>query len=131
MQIGIIAIGAALPLSQVATGNAILIFTQNFLGSVFVTIANTIFQESLTNNIMNNVPGVSPEAAIAAGGSASAVRMLAPDGPIRDGILKAYSDAFGNVFYMLVGTCAIAFVCSFGMGWKDLRVKAEKKEGEA
>lgn len=131
MQIGVIAIGAALPPKQVATGNAILIFSQNFLGAVFITIANTIFQESLTNNITANVPGVSPEDAIAAGGSASAVRALVPEGPLRDGVLNAYSDAFQNVFYLLVATCSIAFLCAFGMGWKDLRKKADKKEGEA
>lgn len=131
MQIGVIAIGAALPAKQVATGNAIFIFTQNFAGAVFITVANTVFQESLTSYIKSNVPGITPEDAIAAGGSASAVRALAPEGPLRDGIFNAYSDAFANVFYVMIGTCLIALACSFGMGWKDLRVKEEKKEGEA
>lgn len=134
MQIGVIAIGAALPPKQVATGNAIFIFSQNLFGAVFITIGNTIFQESLTKNIASYVPGVSPEEAIAAGGSASAVRALAPEGPLRDGLLKAYSDAFTNVFFLLAAASAAAFLSAFGMGWGKLPKAAkgeEKTEGEA
>ena len=78
-------------------------------------------------NIRDNVPGVSPDAAVAAGGSFEAVRLLAPSGSTRQSLLAAYSDSFSNVFYLIVGCCFFSFVVSFGMGWVDLRVEPEVK----
>ena len=122
-----VAIQHALPPQQSAAGNAFIIFCQNFFGAVFVTIANAIFQETLRANIRDNVPGVSLDAAVAAGGSFEAVRLLAPSGSTRQSLLAAYSDSFSNVFYLIVGCCFFSFVVSFGMGWVDLRVEPEVK----
>ena len=72
--------------------------------------------------------GISPGAAIAAGGSAEAVRALAPPGRQLDALLTAYSAGFSHVFYLLVGMCGMAFLTSFAMGWVDLRKKAETEK---
>jgi hypothetical protein len=114
-----------------AVGNSFIIFSQNMFGAIFISIADTIFQESLSSNIASNVPGISPKAAIAAGGSSEAVRALAPPGPLRDGLLRAYSDSVANVFYLLIATSGAAFLASFGMGWVDLRTKPQPKKGDA
>lgn len=123
-----VAIQHHLPAKQAAIGNSFLVFCQNFGGAVIITIANTIFQESLKSNIESYAPDVSPEDAVAAGGSADAVRALAPPGPAREGVLQAYADSFGDAFYLVIATCCIAFVVAFGMGWVDLREKKEPKK---
>jgi hypothetical protein len=124
---GIIAIQHHLPAKEAAIGNSFIVFCQNFLNAILITVANTIFQESLAKGVTAYIPGgiISPEDAVAAGGSAAAVRALAPSGLIRDGLLMAYSDSLGDVMYLVVATCACGSVVAFGMGWTDLRVKKE------
>ena len=131
LQMGIVAIQHALSPKEAAIASSFLIFTQNFFASIFVTIGNTIFQESLRSNIAAHVPGITPDEAIAAGGSAQAVRKLASPGPQLDALLEAYSKSFSNVFYLLIGTSALAVLCSFAMGWADIRQKPKPKSGEA
>ncbi|SPO01671.1 related to MFS multidrug transporter [Cephalotrichum gorgonifer] len=103
IQVPIVAIQSALPAKEAAIGNSLLVFCQNFFSAVFITIANTIFQETLVSKV-REVGTIRPEDAIAAGGSAEAVRALAPPGPQRDALLQAYSTAFSHVFYLLVVT---------------------------
>lgn len=123
----IIAIQHHLPAKEAAIGNSFVVFCQNFLNAIFITVGNTILQESLAKGVNAYIPGgiISPEDAVAAGGSAAAVRALAPPGPIRDGLLRAYSDSFGDVMYLVVATCVCGSVVALGMGWTDLRVKKE------
>lgn len=96
--------------------------------AIFVTIANTIFQESLKSNILSNAPGVSPEAAIAAGGGAEAVRQLAPPGSdLLEGVLLSYSNSVSDVIYLMLALTVVGFFVSFGMGWVDLRKSTESE----
>lgn len=101
-----------------------MIFCQNFAGAVFVVVAEVIFRQQLTKDISRYAPGVSVEAAINAGASASAVRSLAPAGSSAlAGLLLAYSNSIDKVFLLLVGLCGVGFVAAFGMGWVDTREK--------
>jgi H+/gluconate symporter-like permease len=120
----------ALPLEQQALGTGALVFFQNFSSAIFITVANAVFQAVLKSEIRANVPEVPVEAAIAAGGSAEAVRQLAPPGPVLDSILLAYSRGFASVMYMLAAIGIVGVVASLGMGWVDLRktAKAEMEE---
>lgn len=45
-----------------------------------------------------------------------------------DGVLRAYSESLGNVWYLLVGFAIAAFGFAWGTGWVDVRKKG--KEGE-
>lgn len=110
-----------------------LIFFQNLGASVTVVIANTIFAQTLTSTIPRYAPSVSPGATLSAGSGASAVRSLvAGHEDELNGVLKAYSESIGNVFYFLVGLSGLALVTSLGMGWKDVRKTTEgDKSGDA
>lgn len=46
------------------------------------------------------------------------------------GVLIAYSISVGRVYYLAIGCSGVAFLFSFGMGWKDIR-KKEKIDREA
>ena len=127
-----IAIQHILPPKQMAVGNAILVFSMNFFAAIFTIIANTIFNQELVKKMPSFVDGAK---AIAAGGSSDAVRALVPSGNAQQlyEVLKAYSDAFDSLFYLVVALCCLAFLLCFGLGWIDLRAKEKKevKEGEA
>lgn len=134
---GIIAVQGSLRPDQIPVSMAFLLFVQSFAGAIAIVIGTTIFTQSLVSGLAKYAPSVSPEAALAAGGGAQAVRGLVPEGS-KDlgGVLKAYSEGVDHVFYLLVGFAVLTFIFSWGMGWKDLRenkgiMKKEnvKKEG--
>ncbi|KAI8961510.1 putative MFS multidrug transporter [Daldinia sp. FL1419] len=132
IQIGLVALQNNLPPAQSALGVAFLIFCQNFSAAVFSVVANTIFQQTLQKQIMILVPSIDPALAMAAGGSAEAVRALAPpDSPELRGILLAFSKAFDTIAYLLIACAALSFVASWWMGWVDVRKKKEPEKGEA
>ena len=130
IQMGVLAIQYNLSQKQAALGSSFLVFTQNIFGAVFVAVGNTVFQEVLRARIRSNVPGIDPELAIAAGGSAEGVRALAPAGETRDSLFQAYTDAVAGVYYLLVVMTFLSFLAAFGMGWVDIRTKADPKKGD-
>lgn len=108
---------------QIPVAMAVLIFFQNFSVSVAGVVSNTIFAQTLTAAIPKYAPSVSPAEALKAGSGASAVRDMVPAEHTDElnGLLRAYSESLGNVFYFLVGLAVLATLVSFGMGWKDVR----------
>ncbi|KAJ4352555.1 uncharacterized protein N0V89_007904 [Didymosphaeria variabile] len=136
MQMSLVATQSALPMRLIPVSLAFLIFIQNLAAAIFLVVANTIFTQSLIKKLAQYAPSVSPQKALEAGSSADAVRKLvAPDRPWEvDGVLNAYSESLKNIWLMLVAFASIAFLCSFGMGWVDVRKKKggkdEKKESE-
>ncbi|KAI1643071.1 putative MFS multidrug transporter [Daldinia loculata] len=132
IQIGLVALQNNLPPAQSALGVAFLIFCQNFSAAVFSVVANTIFQQTLQKQITILAPSIDPAMALAAGGSAEAVRALAPpDSPELRGVLMAFSKAFDTTAYLLIACASLSFVASWGMGWIDVRKKKQPEKGEA
>ncbi|OAL45244.1 efflux pump protein [Pyrenochaeta sp. DS3sAY3a] len=127
MQLAIVAIQNAVKPADVPIAIALVIFTQNLGTSISVVLSNTLFTETLTSRITTYAPSVSSHAALEAGSGAGAVRALVIGHEEElDGVLRAYSESFRNVFYFLVGAALCALVVSPGMGWKDVRKKAPK-----
>ncbi|KAI0905323.1 MFS general substrate transporter [Ustulina deusta] len=131
IQIAVVAVQNSLPPKQIAVGTAFLVFCSTFTASAFIVVANTIFTQSLVSEIQRLVPSVDPAAALAAGGSAQAVRGLVSVGsPELKALLKAYANAFDSVCYFMLSLAAISAIASLGMGWVDIR-KKEPQENEA
>ncbi|KAI1844483.1 hypothetical protein JX265_010022 [Neoarthrinium moseri] len=130
MQTAMIAIQNNMPGRQIPVAIAFQIFCQNILGAILLVVASVIFTQSLATELSKHAPSVTPEAASAAGGSASAVRALVPPGsPELDGLLLAYSNSVDRVFYLLVALSVVSFVAAWGMGWKDTRKKNQPGKG--
>jgi hypothetical protein len=129
---GMVATQNALPPNQLPVSMAILIFAQNFSAAVLLVVATTIFSQSLSTDLPILAPSVSPSAASAAGGSASAVRaLLPPDSPELPGLLLSYSNGIDKVFYLMAACGVVGFIVSWGMGWKDTRKKKSAPRGDA
>lgn len=104
---------------------AFLVFVENLVAAIFTIVGNVIFTQALTRQISVLSPSVSPEAALAVGGGAEAVRGLLPPGsPELEGLLLAFSDSVNAVFYLLTALAVMAFTAAWGMGWVDIRKKA-------
>jgi hypothetical protein len=123
-----------LPPQQAALGTSFLVFCQTFSAAVFIVVGNVIFTQSLINETRRLVPSIDPQAVLKAGGSAKAVRDLAPPGsPELAALLKVFSKAFDTACYLMIALASISTIAAFGMGWVDIRKKKteDKPEGNA
>ena len=100
---------------------SLVAFSYTFGGSLFLTIAQTIFSPSLVDGLKKYAPTVNAEAVITAG--ATAIQQVVKPEEVL-GVLEAYSLAINRNFYLAAGASAGAFLFSWGMGWHS--VKKEK-----
>jgi hypothetical protein len=56
--------------------------------------------------------------------------MPMPQGSSVEGVIMAYSVAVQHFSYIVAATASVAFVCSWGLGWKSVK-KAEPVDSEA
>ncbi|KAI0910721.1 major facilitator superfamily domain-containing protein [Ustulina deusta] len=132
IQLAVVAIQNALPAKQSQLGISFLVFCQTFSAAVFVVVGNTVFTQSLINETLTLIPSINPADVLRAGGSAEAIRSLAPPGsPELAALLKAFSNAFDAVCYLMIALTAISFFASFGMGWVDTRRTKPEAKTEA
>ncbi|KAI0445467.1 major facilitator superfamily domain-containing protein [Xylaria telfairii] len=132
IQLAVVAIQNALPPKQSQLGVSFLVFCQTFSAAVFVVVGNTIFTQSLINETRRLVPSVNPADVLRAGGSAEAIRSLVPPAsPELAALLRAFSNAFDIVCYLMIALASISVFASFGMGWIDTRQKKPQANPEA
>lgn len=109
-----------------------LVFAQNFGGAVAVSLSQTIFTNSLRTLIPAHAPAVDVDAVISAGpqGMRKMIGGGAGQRAELEGLLSAYGEALGRVFYLCAGMGVAAWLFSWGMGWRDIRAKKEGEERE-
>ena len=122
-----VAIQAVLIPSQVPVAMAMLVFSQTLGGAVFVTAAQTVFSTTLRQKVVRYSPQVDVNAVIAAGATGITQVVQEADMP---GVLQAYSESVGSVFWLAVAAGVIGFVFSWGMGWNDVREKKKPATGD-
>ncbi|KAK1143590.1 hypothetical protein N8T08_006200 [Aspergillus melleus] len=125
LQAPMIAVQNAVIPSDISPAMATLTFFQTFGGAIFLAIGEVIFAEGLRDKIPQFAPTVSAETVIAAG--ATGFRDIVTKEQL-GGVLLAYAKSIGEIFYMQIGLGVVAFIVAFGIGWKDIRKNAQKKE---
>lgn len=101
-----------------AVSMAFVQFCQNFGGSLWLSLAETVFDTGLQNALPKYAPGISAEEVEAIG--VSGIRSLIPPASV-EGVIMAYNAAYQHVFYMVAATATAAFVFSWGLGWKSVK----------
>lgn len=105
---------------EVSIATALVVFSQNLSGAVFLSLAQVIFSNQLRHYLAIYSQGTNAEVLIVAGASASGVRDAVPEASL-PGVLLAYSKAFNHVMYLATGAACGAFLSAFGMGWVRLK----------
>lgn len=113
-----VAVQNLIPHSQISIAMAVLVFSLNFGGATFLTLAETDFSQSLRASIPKYAPGVDANTINSLG--ATDFRSAVPASEL-PGVLRAYSVSVDHVFYLVCGSAAAAFLSAWGMGWKDIR----------
>jgi hypothetical protein len=132
LQMPLIAVQAAMDGEELASGIAFMVFSQAIGPAIANTVYNVIFLSSLSTQIARFAPNVDAQAIINAG--ASGYRSIVSPADL-DGMLVAYSNSLGRIYYLAAAFAAICWIASWGMGWNDIRKKGiddtEAKTGGA
>ncbi|KAI6091008.1 MFS general substrate transporter [Hypoxylon rubiginosum] len=120
LQMPIIAVQAAMDGEELASGVAFMVFSQAIGPAIANTLYNVIFLASLPAQIAECAPRANVQAIIDAG--ASGFRSVVEPADL-NGVLVAYSNSLGRIYYLAVAFAAICGVAAWGMGWHDLRKK--------
>ncbi|KKK20311.1 hypothetical protein ARAM_002431 [Aspergillus rambellii] len=119
-QIPILAVQNGVRKKEISVAAALVVFSQNLSGAVFLSLAEVIFNNQLKHELGIYAQGVDADAVVAAGASAADVRAaVAP--AFLPGVLLAYSKTFNHVMYLATGAACGAFLSATGMGWVRLR----------
>ncbi|KAK3371084.1 major facilitator superfamily domain-containing protein [Lasiosphaeria ovina] len=117
------------PLHQVPQAMAIVLTVQTLGSSVWLIIANVIFNSSLRSLLQEkaSVIGLAPDFVIFSAG-ARGVHSLGLSGAALQALLESYATSVDRVMYLGVGLAAGALLFCWGLGWHNI---LEIKEKEA
>ncbi|KAJ5707688.1 hypothetical protein N7488_007489 [Penicillium malachiteum] len=123
MQQPMIVAQTALKAEDVPSGTAIMIFSQTLGGSVFLSVAQNIFQNQLFHNLAKDAPKADAAKLVSAG--ATMLRTLVSGSTLQE-VLVAYNDAITQTFYVSVAIGALSLIGPIFIEW--LSVKGKKIE---
>lgn len=99
---------------------ALATFSQSFFGALYLSLSETILNNSLRSLIARYSPAVNAENVIDAGTNGFRAVVDTTDLP---GVLRAYAQSVDRVFYFTAAAGVICFLAAWGMGWRDIRTK--------
>ncbi|KAF8176240.1 major facilitator superfamily domain-containing protein [Mycena galopus ATCC 62051] len=124
----VMAVQAVLPLKDVPTGTALVLFLQSIGGSVFVSIAQNVFENKLISGIIHDVPSVDPSIVLRAGAT-SLKDAVAP--AVVDAVIFVYNKALVSAFYVGTAAACLSLVGTVAIEWKSVKAQPEASKSEA
>lgn len=117
----VLAIQNNLPRESIAIGNSMMVFTQNFGGTVFLSFAELIFSHTLSTSMASDAPGIEVQDILSWGATGFRDHVARDDLP---GVLVAYNKATTVTFYLGTAAAAVACIGSSALGWKSVKKPA-------
>ncbi|KAJ5604494.1 hypothetical protein N7510_009648 [Penicillium lagena] len=121
-----VAVQTCLARADVPIGASLLMFSQQLNGAVWLAVAQTLFSNMLSSNL-SSVKGV--DSAHVANIGATNLRESVPASSLQ-AVLKAYSSAITNTFYLGVAMSSLSIFAALAMEWKSVK-QAKKPKAES
>lgn len=118
----VMAVQAVLDIKDVPTGTALILFLQTMGGSVFVSVAQNIWENKLVSGLARDVPGVDPNIVLRAGAT-SLKDAVSPE--LVGAVTLVYNKALVSAFYVATATACFSAIGAFVIEWKSIKVPAE------
>lgn len=120
-QTGVLVVQNTVSLEWVPQATACVQFFQSLGGSIFIAVAQSVFQNGLIDGIERDAPGVPAEIFIHSGASQvrEILRQLHAE-QYTDAVLRAYLTGLRHSYYITVACAVAAFVVSCGLSWKKI-----------
>jgi MFS family permease len=112
------ALQTVLPLHDIPVGIAIITFAQSLSGAMFISIAQTVFENRLVASITEHAPQVSPRALIKFGAAHLSERVPKD---VLPSVLHAYNVAVTQTFYVSVAAGILSFTGAGLVQWKSMK----------
>ncbi|KXX82906.1 putative HC-toxin efflux carrier TOXA [Madurella mycetomatis] len=131
-QAPIIVVQNILPQELIPQATACVQFFQSLGGSVFIAVAQTVFEDGLIRNLVRNAPDIDP-AVIVNSGASDVRHFLEQMGRLDavDAVLGAYVMGLRSTYYISAAAAGCAFLVTWGLDWKRIRKPSEGKDEEA
>ena len=120
LQQTLIAVQTILPLDDVPTGTAIVIFLQTLGGALFVSVGQNIFTNELAKGLASAAHGVDASIVLRIGAT-SLKNAISPE--FLPGVIMAYNKAITHTFYVGVAMSCLTIIGSVLMEWKSVKGK--------
>lgn len=118
MQQALITVQTVLPLKDVPTGTALVMFMQTFGGALFVSVAQNIFNNRLIAELPKEAPGIDP-AIILHVGATSLKDQIAPQ--FLSGVKYAYNTALTETWYIAVAMTCLTVIGAVFVEWRSVK----------
>ncbi len=113
---------------DISLGTSVVIFAQTISGTIWISVANNVFNDRLVSEIVQRAPNVDPQVVVKAGASGipESLGKIYPNS--LDEILQAYSSALQRLWIILVVLSCLSVFGVLFVEWKS--VKGPKKQVE-
>ncbi|KAK6357680.1 hypothetical protein TWF718_001988 [Orbilia javanica] len=128
MQQPLIAVQAVLKHRDIATGTAIIIFSQTLGGALSISIAQNVFNNQLIKNLGSEVPNLDPSIVLTTG--ATSLKEVLPS-EFLGGVLTAYNLSLTQTYYIAVAFMGLSIIGALGLEWKSIKGKKIEMGGGA
>jgi MFS family permease len=118
MQQALITVQTVLPMRDVPTGTAMVMFFQTFGGALFVSVGQNIFNNRLISEIPKYAPGFDPAIVLHVG--ATSLKDQVP-ARLLDGVQHAYNIALTNTWYIAVALTCLQAIGAVFVEWKSVK----------
>ncbi|EXJ53740.1 uncharacterized protein A1O5_12989 [Cladophialophora psammophila CBS 110553] len=118
MQQALITVQAVLPLKDVPTGTALVMFMQTFGGALFVSVAQNIFNNRLMSEIPKQAPGIAPAIILHVG--ATSLKDQIPKA-LLPGVQTAYNTSLTQTWYIAVAMTCLQILGAVFVEWKSVK----------
>ena len=130
---GVVVVQTVLPLVDVPVATACVSFFQTLGGALFISVAQSLFQNGLLSGLEKYAPQLPADAFLHSG--ATAIRSILAElhqEDALDAVLQAYVDGLRHCFWITT-VCAIgAFFAACGLQWRSVKAghgQEKKKKG--
>ncbi|KAH0842268.1 hypothetical protein AYO21_00113 [Fonsecaea monophora] len=123
IQQAVVAVQAAAKNIDIPSSIALLCFSENCGGAVFVSVAQNIFTQKLASKVQN-IAGIDPVQVVSTG--ATEITSLTKDPDQLEAIRVAYNDALSRPFLVALILLCVATIGTVGVDWKSIKQKGDK-----
>jgi hypothetical protein len=119
---GVVTVQTVLPLADVPVATACVNFFQTLGGALFVSVAQTLFQNGLKSSIEKNAPMLDAQVFLSSG--ATEIRHLLAEMHQEDkleAVLQAYVDGLTHTYWITTASAIMAFVAVCGLEWRSVK----------
>lgn len=125
LQTALTAPNTSLEMKDISVGMATILFSENLIAAVVVSVAQNVFTNELVKNLLTSVGDIDPSVVLKAG--ALQIKGLVPEAQL-GGVLVAYNAALMRTLYVCVGLACCSVLGAVWLEWLSVKPKEVVEE---